>query len=213
MNKAISVLVVEDDYLVSEEIVRGLRILGYETISTASDGKEAVTVTCASRPGVVLMDIQIPELDGIAAAARIQELCPTPIVVLTAYESPDLLQRASTAGVSAYLTKPPRPEEIERAITLAVARHADLMELKRLNKELEKALDEIQQLRGIIPICSYCKKVRDDQGYWEQVERYISRRSPAVFSHGICPECLKFVRAEMEETIKGTPRGEGPESG
>lgn len=213
MNKAISVLVVEDDYLVSEEIVRGLRGLGYETIFTASDGTEAVSVTCASRPGVVLMDIQLPELDGIAAADRIQELCPTPIVVLTAYESPDLLQQASAAGVSAYLTKPPRPEDIERAITLAVARHADLMELKRLNKELEKALAEIQQLRGIIPICAYCKKIRDDQGYWEQVEQYISRRSTAVFSHGICPQCLKTVRTEIQETIKGTPGGEGSKSG
>lgn len=213
MNKAISVLVVEDDYLVSEEIVRGLRILGYETISTVSDGKEAVTVTCASRPGVVLMDIQIPELDGIAAAARIQELCPTPIVVLTAYESPELLQKASTAGVSAYLTKPPRPEDIERAITLAVARHADLMELRSLNRELEKALAEIQQLRGIIPICAYCKKIRDGKGYWEQVEQYISRRSPAVFSHGICPECVRKVHTEIKETIKGTPTSSGSEIG
>jgi AmiR/NasT family two-component response regulator len=191
MNREISILVAEDDYLISEEIIRCLKSRGYSNITKAADGQAAVDMTCSTRPDVILMDIEMPELDGIATAAEIQECCPTPIVILTAYESSDLLQKASAAGVSAYLNKPPRPEEMEKAITIAIARHADLMEVRRLNRELEQALAEVKTLRGIIPICSYCKKIRDDLDTWSQLEEYISNHSEAMFSHGICPKCYE----------------------
>ncbi len=97
----------------------------------------------------------------------------------------------------AYLAKPPKPEELERAITIALARHSDLMELRRLNNELEQALGEVKKLRGILPICSNCKKIRDDQGYWKQIETYIREHSEADFSHGICPDCLNELSPEF----------------
>ena len=112
--------------------------------------------------------------------------------------TPTLIEMATEAGVSAYITKPPRAGEIERAVTVALARHADLMELRRLNHELaernaqlEQALDEIKTLRGILPICTFCKKVRNDKGYWERVDLYIRSHSELEFSHGVCPECLQ----------------------
>ncbi|MHB8836458.1 MAG: ANTAR domain-containing response regulator [Candidatus Methylomirabilia bacterium] len=190
MNKELSILVAEDDYLISEEIVRGLNGLGYRNVTRAADGKQAVDLACSMRPDIVLMDIQMPELDGLSAALRIQERCPTPVVILTAYESAGLLEQASAAGVAAYLTKPPRPEEIERAIVVALARHADLVDLRRLNKELGQALAEVKQLRGLLPICASCKKIRDDSGEWKPIEVYISARTDAGFSHGLCPACI-----------------------
>lgn len=199
MNKTISILVVEDDYLISEEIIKGLKSLGHSNITKAADGKQAVDMVCSTKPDVVLMDIKIPELDGIAAAEQIQECCPTPVVILSAYDSTDYLKMASAAGVSAYLIKPPNPKEMERAITIAQARHADVLELRRLNKELEQALSEVKQLRGILPICSYCKKIRDDKGYWEQMESYITKHSEALFSHGICNECAKKLYPEYHD--------------
>ncbi len=126
------VIVAEDDYLVCEAISCALEELEFELMDTARDGQEAVELVCSSKPDVVLMDIKMPEIDGLEATRRIQERCPTPVVVLTAYESQDLVREASEAGVSAYLTKPPKPPEIERAITVALARHNDLMELRRL---------------------------------------------------------------------------------
>ncbi len=206
MKREISILVAEDDYLISEEIVRSLGGLGYGNITKAANGREAVEIACSTRPDVVVLDVQMPELDGIAAAAQIQERCPTPIVILTAYESADLLQRASAAGVSSYLVKPPHPEEMERAITIALARHADLMEIRhfhkelgQVNEELQRALAEVKQLRGILPICAYCKKIRKDDGSWEQIEIYVRDHTAAKFSHGMCEECKKKWYAELED--------------
>ncbi len=114
-----------------------------------------------------------------------------PIVVLTAHESQELVEKASAAGVGAYLTKPPQQSEIERAVTIAMARHGDLMKLRKLTVELEQALAEVKTLRGILPVCCFCKRIRDDKGYWEKVDIYLLKYSEADVSHCICPECEK----------------------
>jgi AmiR/NasT family two-component response regulator len=197
IDKTIKILIAEDEYLISEDIIRGLKARGYDNFIEASDGEDAYEKTCSLRPDVVLMDIKMPKLDGIEATWKIQEFCPTPIVIITAYDSGDLLTNAGAAGVSAFLTKPPQPVEIERAIVIALARHADIMEVRRLNKELEQALEEVKKLQGILPICSSCKKIRDDKNSWQQIEVYISNHSEAEFSHGICPDCAKKLYPEF----------------
>jgi signal transduction histidine kinase len=119
-------------------MVRGfLEDKGYEVVGEATDGAEAVAMTRSLQPDVVLMDIEMPDIDGLEAARRISETCPTPVVVLTAYETSELIERASECGVGAYLVKPSTARDIDRAITVALARHNDLMELRRLNSELE----------------------------------------------------------------------------
>jgi YesN/AraC family two-component response regulator len=168
-----------------------LRQAGYTVVGRAVDGEQAVEMACTASPDVVLMDIEMPKLDGIEAARRIQECCPLPVVMLTAYESMDLVKQASVAGVGAYLVKPANAREIERSITIARARFNDLVELRRLNAELEAALAQVRTLSGLLPICAACKKIRDDQGYWHQVEVYIRNHSQAEFSHGICPDCAR----------------------
>ena len=90
-----------------------------------------------------------------------------------------------------YITKPFHEAEIMARITAHIT-------LRRMSVALEKELDEIKQLKDILPICSYCKKIRDDEGYWKQVEEYISTHTDTRFSHGICPECLKRVWEEMD---------------
>lgn len=196
--KPVRVLIAEDDFMVSKSITQVLNGVGYEQVGLASNGEEAVEMTRSLQPDVILMDIKMPKLDGLQAARQIQENSPTPIVILTAYDSQELVKEASKSGVGAFLIKPPDAFEIERAVTIAMARHNDLMELRRLNKELqirkeelEKALAEIKTLRGILPICAHCKKIRDDKGYWNQIESYIRDHSEAEFSHGICPKCMK----------------------
>ena len=99
------------------------------------------------------MDIEMPEMDGLEAARQIQEKYPCPVVLLTSHDEPEMVRLASQAGVGAYLLKPPRIEEIERALIIATARFADLTELRRLNNELKIALDNVKVLRGLLPIC------------------------------------------------------------
>jgi AmiR/NasT family two-component response regulator len=186
----IRALIAEDDALIAEVIAAELEKIGVEVVGKASDGQQAITFTATLQPDVVLMDINMPELDGLEAARRIQEHCPTPVIVLTVHSMPEMVQEAAAAGVGAYLVKPPKGHELERAITIARARFADLMELRRLNAELQDALAKVKMLSGMLPICANCKKIRDDKGYWHQVENYIRDHSEAELSHGICPDCM-----------------------
>jgi CheY-like chemotaxis protein len=197
--EGIKVLVAEDDYLVSKAVTRSLMECGFSVAGVASTGRQAVDMTCSLSPDLILMDIKMPEMDGLEATEEIQKRRPTPVVILTAYESQDLVHKATAAGISAYLTKPPNAKEIERAVSVALARHDDLMELRRLNGELEAAMAEIKILRGIIPICSFCKKIRDDKGYWERVDRYISNHTEAEVSHGVCPDCTAKYYSEIND--------------
>lgn len=190
-NQHIRLVVAEDDFLVCEEIKRILRDTSYEVVGEAGNGGQAIRLVAELRPDAVLMDIKMPEMDGLEASRRITETCPCPIVIMTAYETADLVETASKAGVAAFLTKPPVLAEIDRAITIAMARHADLMELRQVNQELQTALGEIKTLRGILPLCSFCKKIHTAEGTWENVDVYIHKHTEADISHGLCPDCLK----------------------
>jgi AmiR/NasT family two-component response regulator len=194
----VRVLIVEDDSLVSEMIHGLVEDLQYRVVGKAIDGRQGVEMVETLHPDVVLMDIEMPRMDGLEATRRIFEQYPTPVVILSAYENPQLLKEASQTGVGAYLVKPPNMRQVERAIIIAMARFKDIMELRYINMELETryrqieaAFGQIKTLSGLLPICSNCKKIRNDQGYWEQVEIYIAKHSDADFSHGLCPDCLK----------------------
>jgi CheY-like chemotaxis protein len=195
-NESLKILVVEDDFFVKAEIIRILEKSGHNVIGDGNNGKVGIEKAQQLNPDIILMDIKMDVMDGIEAAKIIQEKTPTPIVFLTAHESKDMVQLATEAGAGSYLTKPPRAQDMDRAMTIAMARHNDIMELRCVNSvlekrtaELEQALEKIKTLQGIIPICSQCKKIRDDQGYWNILESYIQKHSEVQFSHGICPEC------------------------
>jgi two-component system sensor histidine kinase/response regulator len=143
INEDIKVLIVEDNYLVSEMIKGSLEDIGYQVIGEAIDGLEAIQLTRELNPDVILMDIEMPEKNGIEATHAIYGCCPTPVVVLTAYEDPELVKRATEAGVGAYLIKPPNPNELERAITIAIARFEDSKNLRRLNLMLKARNQEL----------------------------------------------------------------------
>jgi len=132
----IRVLVVEDDNLVAQTISGLLTEHGCEVVGLAMNGREAVTMTQTLRPDVVVMDIRMPDIDGITASQLIQETCPTPVIALTAYGDKELVESAAQAGVAAYLMKPIAMRELERAIIIARARFADMMTLRKLNKRL-----------------------------------------------------------------------------
>ncbi|MGD9100415.1 MAG: response regulator [Anaerolineae bacterium] len=140
----IRVLIAEDDYLVGEMIKEMFEEAGnYTVVGKATDGLQAVEMTQATQPDVVLMDIKMPRMDGIEATRRIYESCPTPVVMLTAYETPELVAEASEAGVGAYMTKPPDVREMERVIAIAMARFEDIMKLRQLNAQLKAHNEEL----------------------------------------------------------------------
>ncbi len=201
-NSKINILIADDNPVVAKTLELALERIGCQTVGVATDGEIAVSMAFKLRPDLILMDIEMPTLDGLQATAQILEDYSVPIIIITSHQEKSFVQKASKLGVAAFLTKPPKTAEIERAITIALARHGDLEELRRLNKKLQKALDEINTLRGIIPICASCKKIRGDKGYWEQIEHYISQHSSAAFSHGICPDCARKQYPEMIDKMK-----------
>ena len=142
-HEKVHALIAEDDYLVSEMIWGILRELGYEVAGIAVTGSQAVEMTASLRPNIVIMDIQMPDLDGIAAAQQIQECCPTPVIILTAHETPGLVEQAGQSGVHGYLLKPLDSREMERAITIALARFEDMMALRRVNAQLQIVNEEL----------------------------------------------------------------------
>jgi len=208
MGTQLKVLIAEDNFLVSEMIQGVAEEAGCIVVGRAIDGRQAVEMTAELHPDVVLMDIKMPDLDGIEAAEIIQIRCPTPVVILTAYDTPEMLKEASAVGVGAFLAKPPKARELGQAIVIARARFGDLLRLRHANDvlkrrtgELEEALTKIKTLRGLIPICASCKKIRSDKGYWQQLEDYLTDHSEADFTHGICPECLEQMEAQLNAIV------------
>jgi AmiR/NasT family two-component response regulator len=198
---AVRVLIVDDNAEFRSTTSRVLSMLQYEVIGQAKNGADAVAQVESLRPDLVLMDVEMPEMNGIEAARRIQRTHPTPVVLLTAYDSLDVIREARDAGVAAYLVKPLDARELQRTITIALARFEDWMALRRLNRELKernaqlkKALETINTLHGLLPVCAWCgKKIETEEGEWVSLTSYIENHSEATITHGICPDCLPNI--------------------
>ena len=186
------IVVVENEGIVAKDIQNSLRHLGYTVGAVASSGEEAIHRVEETHPDIVLMDIRLEgEMDGVEAATQIYDRFRIPVIYLTAYTDTDTLERAKITEPFGYILKPFEERELHTTIEIALYRHRMEEEREKLLRELQDALANIKVLRGLIPICASCKKIRDDKGYWKQIEIYIRDHSEADFTHGICPDCMK----------------------
>lgn len=189
------ILLVEDnpiDAFTLQESLVGMLEPGWSIVhaSSLSDATDVVNDEC---PGCVLLDLGLPDSTGLQGLDRIQGLSPnTPVVVLSGQADKSLAIEAVRRGAQDYIEKGLFPPEvIMRCSQYAIEGKTLIRALQIKNEQLEKALGEIHTLRGFIPICARCKKVRDDAGAWEEVETYIRSHSNADFSHTYCPECYE----------------------
>lgn len=187
------VILVVDDMPSNLEVLGALLQDKYEVV-IATSGQQALAVAAEQKPDLILLDILLPDLDGYTVCARLKQQPATaaiPVIFVTVKsELDDVIHGFEVGGVD-YLIKPFRaPEVLTRVRT-----HLELKQTRdRLEQavgELSQALANVKQLSGLLPICSFCKKVRDDHGYWEQVEAFVTSHSEARFTHGICPECVE----------------------
>ena len=203
-----SILLVDDS---AENLLLLQSILqtgGYKDLLTAESAEQAFKHLGMDSSGgdgtnvdLILLDIQMPDINGIETCRRIKEVerfRDIPIIMVTAMAQREKLQLAFAAGAMDYINKPVNKIELRTRVGSALklkqemdSRKAREQELKKRTQELEQALREVKVLRGFIPICASCKKIRNDRGYWQLVEAYIREHSEAEFSHGICPDCIK----------------------
>ena len=177
------------------------QILGAESAQAAFSMLNLDGIQSATDVDLILMDVLMPEIDGVQACRRIKQqthLRDIPIIMVTAKNDLENLHEAFSAGAMDYINKPVKSVELLARVASALTLKKEMdcrklreSELRRTNEELQQALREVKVLRGLIPICASCKKIRNDGGFWQQIEEYIGEHSEAEFSHGICQPCLK----------------------
>ena len=200
------VLVVEDDMTSRAMLTAVLRKCGYEVV-VACDGVEAWDMMQQTgAPRLVILDWMMPGLDGVAVCQRARALdtCQPPyIIMLTSRNEQTDIVEGLRAGADDYLVKPWDAAELQARVEVGCRMISLQDRLAEKIQELQEALNQVKTLEGILPICSFCKKIRDDQNYWRQVEDYISSHSEARFTHSVCPECVKI---HYPQIIIGHPK-------
>jgi sigma-B regulation protein RsbU (phosphoserine phosphatase) len=189
------ILIAEDDRT-SRRMLESILVDWGFNVTAACDGEEAWHILQQPEaPRLAIIDWLMPKMDGLEVCrqARTLERTPPYLILLTVKTNREDIVTGLRAGADDYITKP--FDLAELAARLQVGRRIlDLQgNLTARIRELEQALSEVKQLQGLLPICMYCKKIRNDQNYWEQVEIYVSERSHASFTHGICPACMETV--------------------
>lgn len=199
-------LIAEDNATTRLFLESTLSEWGYEVVSTADGADAWQRLQTQPAPRLVLLDWKMPQMDGIEVCQRLRrrhESQPIYIILLTAKSDQEDVVAGLEAGADDYITKPFDPPEL-RARLQAGVRVLTLQEaLAERVRELEVAIQRVKQLQGLLPICAYCKRIRDDRNYWQQVEAYITTHSEAQFSHSVCPDCFERVlKPEMEAARK-----------
>ncbi|HTY39049.1 MAG TPA: response regulator [Bacteroidota bacterium] len=182
-------ILIADDEVVSQLILaEQLQTLGHN-VSIASDGREAWELFQTVRPQIVITDWIMPDIDGLELSRMIRaenREVYTYVIFLTILNGKGSYLEAMEAGADDFITKPFDGEQLSARLHVAER----ILGLQR----------EIKQLQGLLPICSYCKRIREEDMSWLPIEKYITQRTDALFSHGVCPDCYeKHLKPELEE--------------
>lgn len=195
----------EDDPVTSRLVESTLVRLGWDVI-TASDGTDAWRKLEESKgdkaPELLVLDWMMPGIDGIEMCRRIRT---TPgfeflyVILLTSRSGVEDLALGLMAGANDYITKPFHAVEIQARVRVGERMVKLQRSLSARISELEVALAEVSRLQGLLPICSYCKKIRNEANYWQQVDSYLVSHSDVELTHSVCPDCMVKVMAEFAE--------------
>jgi DNA-binding response OmpR family regulator len=193
-------LIADDDRVTAAVVSRTLERWRFE-VTTVHDGESAWARICEQAPSLALVDWMMPGLNGLDLCQRIRQDVSHQhmyVILLTSRDGRGDLVAGLDAGADDYVVKPFDVEELRARVQTGV-RVVTLQEaLTQRVTELQAALATVRQLEGLLPICSYCKRIRAPDENWVQLEAYISRHSAAEFSHGICPECMKTALEGLE---------------
>jgi sigma-B regulation protein RsbU (phosphoserine phosphatase) len=203
-------LIADDDYLTTTILAKTLERWGLDSV-VAPDGTQAWEILQRDADiGMAILDWVMPGMEGPELCRRIRQHPDRGhlhVLLLTARDSRADLIAGLDAGADDYLVKPFDQEELRARIHVGLRMLGLQARLTDRVTELQVALSKVKQLQGLLPICSYCKKVRPDRDYWEQVEDYVSHHTGVQFSHGICPTCYAAVMESLDKCAQ--PSGTG----
>ena len=197
------VLITDDSPLSRQIMVKMLSELGIEVL-TAESGREAIEVFKAHDLAIILMDVIMDDMTGFDAARQIRALdhpnrrVPIIFVTATLGDTQNIFKGYDSGAVD-YILKPVDAKPLRSKVSIFCEMHAQRQEIDRKNRELEKHIEEIKTLRGLIPICANCKSVRDDDGYWQSIEEYFDKYSSTQLSHSICPKCVDELYPDLQQ--------------
>lgn len=197
------ILIAEDDPISRRTLEVTLQKWGHQ-VEVTCDGQTALErLSRDDAPPLAILDWMMPHLDGLTICRRLRENAArssTYIILLTARGEKGDIVAGLESGADDYITKPFDRDELQARVNVGLRMLALQRSLAERVAELEEALKRVKQLQGLLPICCYCKCIRNDSNYWQRVEEYIGEHSDAQFSHGICPNCFEtVVKAQLRE--------------
>ena len=196
------ILIAEDHYVSRHLLERNLTNWGFQVV-TAEDGEAAASILeSEDPPTLAIIDWMMPKVDGIEVCRRVRQQTGRPyvyLVLLTAKSQKDEIAAGLEAGADDYVIKPFDPDELRAR--LKVGQRVVALERALASKidDLQRALADVKRLKTLLPICMYCKRIRDDKDYWHQIEEYIHFETGADFSHGVCPNCVAKMQTDFSE--------------
>jgi DNA-binding response OmpR family regulator len=194
------ILVAEDDRVSRQILTTSLTKWGYDVLVTLDGVQAWEELQRCDAPAMVILDWMMPGLDGLDLTYRIRSMArpvPTYVMLLTARADKESIVAGLEAGANDYLTKPVDLNELRARVHVGRQMVEVQTQLAERIVQLEHALTDVQNLRGLLPICCYCKKVRDGQDYWQEVEDYLGNQSEVQLSHGVCPTCSAGMKHEF----------------
>lgn len=195
------ILIAEDDAVSRRLLQATLTKWGHEVVVTASGTEAWAALQQPAAPALLILDWLMPGLDGVEICRRLraqESLRSSYVILLTSRNSKEDIVQGLEAGADDYVTKPFDHAELRARVRVGerVVRLQTVLS-ERVN-ELEEALASVKTLQGLLPICCYCKKIRDDGNYWHRVENYIAANANVRFSHGICPDCTEKAKIDLD---------------
>ncbi len=197
------ILIAEDDPASNAILLSFLTKWGFEVESTSDGASAWAALSAENAPKLVILDWMMPGLEGPEVLRRIRSdgrIATTYVILLTAKADREDVIRGFEAGADDYVVKPFHRDELRVRVNVGM-RIVELQEkLRERVAALEEALSHVRTLSGLLPICSYCTRIREDSDYWTELETYLERVSSAEFSHGVCPACYeRHMKPRLEE--------------